>query len=281
MTQNNENIKIVDEGNLRQYRTEIPNIVEEYLSDPYEFRVYCHLKRRAGDSGACTESRSKMAKKCGMGIEKLRKVLISLSMLNPKFENLPLIMINKRKTEKGDPDTDFITIIDLWNINFKIHFSPPPESGGVPHETGEGTPRDGGGVPHEVGVKKEPFKEDKKEKEQKERKKKGRKNGAKAPCVSQNPSSFPQKSSFGSDGKVKMTEVEYNKLFTEWGKGNLEDLVEQLNDYIGSSGKRYKSHYHTLRQWHRKRSQEKPDPRDRRTKNVDGTAVDSPVDGLF
>ena len=31
-----------------------------------------------------------------------------------------------------------------------------------------------------------------------------------------------------------------------------KDFIERLNNYIGSTGKRYKSHYHTILNWYRK-----------------------------
>jgi len=50
---------------------------------------------------------------------------------------------------------------------------------------------------------------------------------------------------------VLLTDEEYRKLKELMGN-RINDYLEQLNDYIGSKGKRYKSHYHTLRAWHRR-----------------------------
>jgi len=58
------------------------------------------------------------------------------------------------------------------------------------------------------------------------------------------------KLSFGSTGCVKLTEEQHAKLSEE--TPGLEDLVEELNDYIESTGKVYKCHAATLRQWHRR-----------------------------
>lgn len=49
---------------------------------------------------------------------------------------------------------------------------------------------------------------------------------------------------------------EYLKLSGKLGAEKLESLMEDLNNYIGSSGKRYKSHYFTLLAWSRRKKEE-------------------------
>ena len=61
----------------------------------------------------------------------------------------------------------------------------------------------------------------------------------------------------GDDGIVKLTPAEHTKLIETIGAEPTEKLIEQLNDYIASKGIKYKSHYHTILSWH-KRRQEKP-----------------------
>jgi len=51
---------------------------------------------------------------------------------------------------------------------------------------------------------------------------------------------------------VYLTQDEYQKLVDNFGKTKTKELIQALNDYIGSKGKRYKSHYHTLLVWTRK-----------------------------
>lgn len=53
---------------------------------------------------------------------------------------------------------------------------------------------------------------------------------------------------------VFLTEEEYEKLSERWCLSDLEDKIDALNNYIGSKGKKYKSHYHTLLSWDRKNS---------------------------
>ena len=59
-----------------------------------------------------------------------------------------------------------------------------------------------------------------------------------------------------SKGKYKdfvfLTKEEYKKLIEKIGKASAEDYIDRLNDYIGSKGKQYKSHYHTILVWVKK-----------------------------
>ncbi len=51
---------------------------------------------------------------------------------------------------------------------------------------------------------------------------------------------------------VKLTNEEYEKLKERLGQHSTDDYIERLNNYIGSKGKRYKSHYHTILAWNRR-----------------------------
>ena len=48
---------------------------------------------------------------------------------------------------------------------------------------------------------------------------------------------------------VKLTSDEYNKLLALLWKSKLDQSIENLNNYIGSTWKNYKSHYYTIRKW--------------------------------
>jgi hypothetical protein len=52
---------------------------------------------------------------------------------------------------------------------------------------------------------------------------------------------------------VLLTEDEHTKLKEKFNS-RLDSQIENLNNYIGSTGKKYKSHYHTLLSWDRKNS---------------------------
>jgi len=48
---------------------------------------------------------------------------------------------------------------------------------------------------------------------------------------------------------VKMTEIEYDKMIEKIGETKTKEMIERLNNYIGSKGKKYHSHYHTILNW--------------------------------
>jgi len=48
---------------------------------------------------------------------------------------------------------------------------------------------------------------------------------------------------------VLLTEEEYKKLTDNLGKSKTEEMIKKLNNYIGSKGKKYKSHYYTILNW--------------------------------
>jgi len=48
---------------------------------------------------------------------------------------------------------------------------------------------------------------------------------------------------------VFLTASEYKKLIDRLGEEKTDEYIERLNNYIGSKGKKYKSHYHTILNW--------------------------------
>lgn len=50
---------------------------------------------------------------------------------------------------------------------------------------------------------------------------------------------------------VYLSDIEYKKLTDKFGKEKTETMIDNLNNYLGSKGKRYKSHYFTLLNWER------------------------------
>ena len=51
---------------------------------------------------------------------------------------------------------------------------------------------------------------------------------------------------------VLLTAFEHTKLRESLGISKAKDMMQRLNDYIGSKGVNYKSHYHTILSWVRK-----------------------------
>lgn len=64
------------------------------------------------------------------------------------------------------------------------------------------------------------------------------------------------KETYGELGNVKLQIEEYKKLTDLLGEKNTNILIFDLDNYIGSKGNKYKSHYATLRAWARRKSME-------------------------
>jgi hypothetical protein len=48
---------------------------------------------------------------------------------------------------------------------------------------------------------------------------------------------------------VYLDPIEYGKLVEQFGEDGARERVDRLNVYIGSTGKKYKSHYYTILNW--------------------------------
>jgi hypothetical protein len=59
---------------------------------------------------------------------------------------------------------------------------------------------------------------------------------------------------------VHLSQIEYSNLLKDYGKSQTADLIDRLNNYIGSKGTKYKSHYHTLLNWARRDNLKKISP---------------------
>lgn len=64
------------------------------------------------------------------------------------------------------------------------------------------------------------------------------------------------KNIYGEFQNVKLTETEYEKLITEYGTSGTLEIINILDTYKGSSGKKYQSDYLAIRNWVIKRYQE-------------------------
>lgn len=51
---------------------------------------------------------------------------------------------------------------------------------------------------------------------------------------------------------VFLTNEEYEKLIAQYSEPVIKEIITRLNNYIGSTGTKYKSHYYTLLNWLRK-----------------------------
>ncbi len=57
---------------------------------------------------------------------------------------------------------------------------------------------------------------------------------------------------------VLLSTEEHNSLIAKLGSRATQELIERLDEYVGSSGKRYKSHYKTILTWHRRDVEKNP-----------------------
>lgn len=143
--------QIADRGDLRKYRTEIPNSVDDMDLSVYAFRLYVHMKRVAGDSGTCWQSTDTLAKSCKMSkgmIGKAKDELIEKG----------LIHIEEQKLDRGGRAAHHVTINDIWLENFiKFSGKEPSSHDEQPSSYSElaSSPHEQASSPHEI--KKEPL----------------------------------------------------------------------------------------------------------------------------
>lgn len=64
----------------------------------------------------------------------------------------------------------------------------------------------------------------------------------------------PKKDKFGDF--VLLTEEEHQKLVELMGEEKTDLYIENLNNYVGQHGRKYKSHYYTIRNWYRRDEKE-------------------------
>jgi len=103
---------IVDDGDLRKYRIELPNLVDDLDLSPFAFRLYAHFKRVCGASpaGHCWQGTRELAAACRMSTGKI-------SDAKKELEAAGLIEIGVRATPTGPGDD--VKIVDIWRRNFE------------------------------------------------------------------------------------------------------------------------------------------------------------------
>jgi hypothetical protein len=153
-------VSVADDGDLRKYRTELPNIIFLLGLTPYELALYAHLKKTAGPGGACWKSTQTLAGETGMStgmVSKAKKMLAelsftknpdgSISRVTPKekkdmladseylFEG-PLVSIRDIPNDRGGKPFQHITLTNIWseNMAFFSKASSSCELASSPHE---------------------------------------------------------------------------------------------------------------------------------------------------
>lgn len=83
---------------------------------------------------------------------------------------------------------------------------------------------------------------------------------------------------------VTMTEAEHQKLIDKYGEAFTARCIEELNNYKGANGKKYKSDYHAILKWVVERVQERQ-PQQKQTKPIDPAMAElieiAKKDGFF
>jgi hypothetical protein len=95
--------------------TIVPNLLDVIGLSPIAFRLYVHIRRRAGESGKCWESAHNMANFCAMSTFAVHKAKKELAELG-------LISIENKKRAGGGKDYHEITVQDIWQLN-RAYFS--------------------------------------------------------------------------------------------------------------------------------------------------------------
>ena len=142
-----------DEGPARKYWMQLPNMIDDSDLDVYEFRLYAHYKRVAGDDGKCWQSKATVATLCGISAGKASEATRSL-------EKRGLITIEEVPSGRGQP-YHIIRIVDIWPQNMALYNQSSPHE--VISSPGEliGTPGELIGTPGEI--KKNPLRRTQKE----------------------------------------------------------------------------------------------------------------------
>lgn len=134
-----QNTTFQDESDLRKYRTELPNLVDDIGLSIYAYRLYGHFKRVCGaNGGKCTQGTKKLAEHCKISYGKITEAKRELAAAK-------LIRIRRSDMKSGDPD--IVTILDVWRENFE-RYAPPTPDVGDPLQTP--TPDVGPPTPHET-----------------------------------------------------------------------------------------------------------------------------------
>lgn len=99
-----------DKGDSRKYFVMLPVLVDDLDLDVYEFRLYVHLKRRAGMSDEVALGLRSIAEHCGMSKPTVIKAKESLQAKG-------LISV----VHQGENEPDLIIIEDIWAENMEAY----------------------------------------------------------------------------------------------------------------------------------------------------------------
>lgn len=88
----------------------------------------------------------------------------------------------------------------------------------------------------------------------------------------------PTKHKYGEYNNVLLTDEELEKLKSEYP--DYEERIERLSSYVASTGKSYKSHYATIRNWARKDAEKAPVRKEKVPQWLQGVKSDYDMDAI-
>lgn len=224
-----DTFQVEDLSSLHKYRTELPNIILDMGLDPYEFTLYSHLKRIAGDKGNAEASNKYLAKVSCMSIDKVKKVKKILVE-----RNLIKTTIRQNKDKSFKPT--LIQIIDWWPQNFEYFKFKKKERENklkeflVGDEKAEGwvmrKPRVGDeNIPKEEPIKKNHIKNNK-------------------PIRAGGGPKYIQLRK-----KVRLTEKQLDGLSSVYSKEEVDWILDKLNRYKTFYNQEYSSDIRPIKKW--------------------------------
>lgn len=102
---------VIEPGDLRRYRTEIPNLIDDWGLSVYARALYHHYKRSAGDTGACRQGMRSIAAITGMSIAQV-------SRARQELVSQRLITIEPAPSREA---CETVRISDIWTLNFRSY----------------------------------------------------------------------------------------------------------------------------------------------------------------
>ncbi|MDE2015902.1 MAG: helix-turn-helix domain-containing protein [Patescibacteria group bacterium] len=123
-------IKIADKSGDKEFFTIIPNYVLNH-STIYDREVYIQMKRIAGEDGSCFMSQRKLAKQCGLSINRVRKSIEYL--VDHRW-----IFLRGKKEVAGRGGKQFVLeyeVANLWQLNSEFYKNKTNAKGVSPDDT--------------------------------------------------------------------------------------------------------------------------------------------------
>lgn len=219
-------IKIQDGSGDRDFFTIVPNYILNH-STHTDQALYLQMKRYAGEDGQCFATQETLTNKLGIGIKSYNKSLNYLIKRGwVEFVGMTGGKTRPIKTYK---------INNIWQQNNE-HYKKIPSERTVSIENEKDTsPKEGdtspknNKIPPRSTIEEEPLLRRTKEEE-------------------------PIR--HGQFQNVQLKEKEYTDLVVALNENAVTNLIAELDGYIESTGKKYRSHYATLQNWARRRIQE-------------------------